>query len=279
MKSYLKFLALTLVALTLVACGGDEQQAATSAAKKVATALDTNTPDGAFKASIAAIRNNDLKALVKTSLTDEQYKEVVAEFEKAKQETPSEEDEAQFQQMMQMLTADGAEETLYAMAEPQLEQARAMLPMLLMMGKDQAAQAIQSNEELPEAQKESAVKISSAAIDWLSSNDILGEESTKKAIAAAVATAKQLDIKSLKEINNMSFDQALEKGSVALGGVKNVLNAYGLSIDDALDSVKLSNVKVDGDKATMDMTMSLFGEEIPQVVNLIKKDGKWVSDK
>lgn len=277
MKSYIKFFVLAVVALTMVACGGDEQEPTGSVAKKVA-AIDTNTPDGAFRASIAALRNNDLKTLVKASLTDEQYKEVVAEFEKAKKDGPSEQDEAQFQQVMQMLTADGAENTLYAMAEPQLEKARAMLPMLLMMGKDQATQAIQSNQDLPQAQKESAIKFSSAAIDWLSSNDILSEEVTKKAISAAISTAKQLDIKSLKEVNDMNFDQALEKGAVALGGLKNILNAYGVSIDDALDSVKLSNVKVNGDKATMDMSMDLFGENISQVVNLIKKDGKWVSE-
>ena len=272
----IKLLFISVALMSLMACG--EDQGAGSAAKEVAK-LDMNSPDGAFKAVVASLRSNDIKTMIQTSLSEEQYNELVAEFEKGKATEVSAADEAQFQQMMGMLTSEGAEDTLYAMAAPQLEQARAMLPMMLMMGKDQAIQGIKTNPMIPEDQRETMSKVAGAAIDWVGENDILSEEVTKGAIAAAVATAKELNMTSLNEVKDMSFDQALDKGAVVLGGVKNIMGAYGISMDDMLDSVELSNVQVNGETATMDMTMELFGEKITQAVNMVQKNGKWVSDK
>lgn len=272
----IKLLFISVALMSLIACG--EDQGAGSAAKEVAK-LDINSPDGAFKAVIASLRSNDIKTMIQTSMSEEQYNELVAEFDKNKATQFSESDEMQFQQMMGMLTSEGAEDTLYAMAAPQLEQARAMLPMMLMMGKEQAIQGIKSNPMIPEGQRESMSKVAGAAIDWVGENDILSEEVTKGAIAAAVATAKELNMSSLNEVKDMSFDQALDKGAVVMGGVKNIMGAYGISMDDMLDSVELSNVQVNGETATMDMTMELFGEKITQAVNMVQKNGKWVSDK
>ncbi len=278
MKKQFKLISLLLIAaIGLVACGGDEK-GANSAAKEIAE-LDTNSPDGAFMASVAAMKSNDLASLIKNSLSAEQYNELVTEFENNKSTSFSEADKAQFAQTMGMLTSDGAEDTLFAMAAPQLEQARAMLPMMLMMGKDQVIQGIKNNPMLPEAQRDSAATVVGAAMDWAGENDILSEDKTKAAIAAVVSTAKALNMTSLDEVQNMSFDQALEKGSVVFGGVKDVLGAYGISMNDMLDSVEVETVDVQGDKATMNVKFDVFGEEVKQVMNMVKKDGVWVGEK
>lgn len=278
MNRYTKVLSLLMIAMFgLVACGGDEGDNK-SAAEQMAE-LDTNTPDGAFLASVAAMKSNDLASLIKNSLSEQQYDELVTEFENNKTTQFSEADKAQFAQTIGMLTADGAEENLFAMAKPQLEQARAMLPMMLMMGKDQVLQGIKSNPMLPEAQRDSAATVVGAAMDWAGENDILSEEKTKAAIAAVVDTARALDMKSLEEVQSMSFDQALDKGSIALGGVKDVLGAYGISLDDMLNSVEVQKVDVQGDTATMNVSFDVFGEQINQVMNMVKKDGVWVGEK
>ncbi len=276
MKTQFKFISILLIVMMgLTACGGDEGSG--SAATEIAK-MDTNTPDGAFMASIAAMKANDLKSLIKSSLTNEQYNELVTEFENNKTTNFSEADKAQFAQTIGMLTSDGAEDNLYAMVEPQLEQARAMLPMMLMMGKDQVLQGIKQNPMLPEAQRDSAATIVGAAMDWAGENDILNEDKTKAAIAALVSTAKALDMTSLDDVQNMSFDQALDKGSIAFGGLKDVLGAYGISMDDMLNSVEIGDVNVDGDKATMNVSFDVFGENVSQVMNMVKKDGVWVGE-
>ena len=277
MSKYTKVMSLLLIAMFgLVACGGDD--GANSAADEMAK-MDTSTPDGAFMASVAAMKSNDFAALIKNSLSEAQYNDLVTEFENNKTSNFSEADKAQFAQTITMLTADGAEENLYAMAAPQLERARAMLPMMLMMGKDQIIQGIKTNPMLPETQRDSAATVVGAAMDWAGENDILSDEKTKAAIAAVVSTAKALDMQSLDQVQNMSFDQALEKGSVAFAGVKNVLGAYGISMDDMLNSVEVDNVNVDGDKASMNVSFDVFGEEVKQVMTMVKKDGVWVGEK
>ena len=255
----------------MVACGGSDDNSAEAEIAK----LDTNTPDGAFKASIAALKSNDIHALIKNSLSEEGYNELVSEFEKNKTSEIPEADKAQFAQAVAMLTADGAEDQLFAMVSPQLEQAKAMVPMMLMMGKDQMLQGIKDNPMIPEGQRDAMTQVASAAMDWVGENDLFSEDKTRGAIAAVVATAKALDMKSLDEVQNMSFDDALGKGSIALGGLKDVLNVYGLSMDDMLDSVKVSDVNVDGDNATMNVSYEIFGETMTQAMEMMKKDGVW----
>ncbi|MFC3195314.1 hypothetical protein ACFODZ_13760 [Marinicella sediminis] len=274
MKTRIHVLWIMLVAVIgLSGCGGDDNSAAGEIAQ-----MDTDTPDGAFMASIAAMKSNDLKSLIKNSLSDEQYNELVTEFENNKTGNFSEADKAQFASAISMLTSDGAEENLYQMVEPQLEQARAMLPMMLMMGKDQVLQGLKTNPMLPESQRDSAVAVVGAAMDWAGENDILSEDKTKAAIAALVNTAKELDMNSLDDVQNMSFDQALEKGSIAFGGVKSILGAYGISMDDMLSSVEISDLEVNGDQANMNVSFELFGETVTQPMNMVKKDGVWVGD-
>jgi len=277
MKTFLSNLALlSLFAFALVSCGGDEPEVK-SAAAEIAK-MDTDSPEGAFKASILALKSNDLKSLFKQSMTDEQYNELASEFEKNKASGFSESDKMQFAQTMQMLTADGAEDQLMAMVGPQLEQARAMMPMMLAMGKDQMIMSIKNNPMLPENQREASAEVAGAVVDWLGENDVLSEDITRKALREVIKTAKALDMTSLDALQNMSFDQALDKGSLALGGFKNVLDVYGISMDDMVDSMDVSNVQVNGDKATMDVAFEIFGKEISQSMNMIKKNGKWISE-
>ncbi|MCF6299594.1 MAG: hypothetical protein L3J52_00485 [Proteobacteria bacterium] len=265
------WLIMITLAFLLAGCGGDD-----SAEKQIAK-LDTNTPDGAFNANIIALKNNDIRALILNSVSKEDYDKLVTEFENSKTAGNSDAQKEQFVKTVSMLTADDAEENLYQQIAPQLEMARNMLPMM-MMGKDQMLQGIGSSPMVPDDQKDNLTKIASAAMDWVAENDIFSEELTKNAIGVVVRTAKNLNLNTLDEVQNMNFDQALEKGSIVLGGVKSVLNTYGISVDTMLDSVQISDVQVNGDTASMKVGFEIFGELIDQTINMNKKDGKWVSE-
>lgn len=274
MKRNIQILLLALLVTLLQACGGDES----GSAEKAIAKLDTNTPDGAIMAAIQSLKANDINALMRASMSEADYNKAVAEFENAKK-TPSESDKAQFAQMMGMLTADGAEDQLMAMATPQLEKMRAQLPMMLMMGKGMISQSIESNADIPADQKETVTKVANALMDFLSNNDILSEEVTRKALSSAIQTAKDLDMKSLDELQNMSYDQAMVKAGVVMGGVKNLMGAYGISLDDLLDSIQISDVVTNGDNASMKLAYEFLGESFKQDVKMVKKDGKWTAEK
>ncbi len=240
--------------------------------------MGLDIPEGAFMAVIESIKQNDVKSLMQVSMSKDEYNKAVAKFENEKM-SPSESDKAQFEQMMGMLTLDGAVDQLMAMATPQLEQARAQLPMLLMMGKGMASSAIQASPDIPADQKEASTMIINAIMDFAGENDILSEEVTRKAISAAVATAKSLNMKSLDELQNMSFDDAMGKAGLVMGGVKNVMGAYGISLDDVLNSIDVSDVQTNGDNATMKVAYKFLDKTFNQNVKMVKKDGKWIADK
>jgi major membrane immunogen (membrane-anchored lipoprotein) len=273
MQKHIKILMILMLVTLLQACGGSDDPVEKAMAK-----IDTDSPDGAMLSVVHALKNNDIKALMQSSMSSADYDKAVAEFEKAKM-SPSESDKAQFAQMMGMLTGDGSVDQLMAMATPQLEQMRAQLPMMLMMGKGMASSAIQSSADIPTDQKESATKIVNTLMDFVSNNDILSEEVTRKAITAAVDTAKSLDMNSLDELQNMSFDDTLDKASLVLGGTKKIFNVYGISIDDVLSSIKVSDVNNSGDSAVMKVAYEFLGESFSQDVNMKKVDGKWTADK
>ncbi len=274
MKKQFNILIIVMLVALLQACGGGDDPAAKAVAK---AKQDTSTPNGAFMSMIQAFKSNDVKALMQASLADEDYQKAIAEFETQKSK-PSESEKAQFAQMMGMLTGDGSVDKLMAMAAPQLEQARTQLPMLLMMGKGMVGPSIQSSPDIPEDQKESLTKIANAFIDYASETDLLSEEITRKAITTAVDAAKSLNMTSLDEVQNMSFDQAMDKASLVMGGVKNVLSVYGISVDDMLNSVKVSDVVENGDSANMSLAYDFFGESYNQTVKMKKVNGQWVAD-
>jgi hypothetical protein len=142
-----------------------------------------------------------------------------------------------------------------------------------------ASQAIQSSPDIPDGQKETATRLIGALMDFVGENDILSEEVTRDAILAAISTAKNLDMESLADIQNMSFEQAMSKASIVMGGAKNVLGVYGISIDDLMSSVKISDVVENGDNATMNIAYDFLGQTFDQDVKMVKKDGKWLTDK
>lgn len=272
MKKQLNLLIIIMLLAFLQACGGDDP------AEKAIAKLDTSSPNGAFMAMVQALKSNDVKALMQASMNAEDYQKAITEFD-SKKSAPSESEKAQFTQTMGLLTGDGAVDKLMAMATPQLEQARTQLPMLLMMGKGMVGPSIQSSPDIPEDQKESLTKIANAFIDYASETDLLSEEITRKAITTAVDTAKSLNMVSLDEVQNMSFDQAMGKASIVMGGVKDVLSVYGISIDDMLSSIKVSDVVENGDTANMNLAYDFFGESFTQTVKMKKVNGQWVADK
>ena len=73
----------------------------------------------------------------------------------------SAEDRAQFQEMITELTADGAEDAMYAKIEPDLlsfkETAALQMPMYVGMGRGILAAGVQQREDLSAEQKTQAV--------------------------------------------------------------------------------------------------------------------------
>ena len=56
------------------------------------------------------------------------------------------------------------------------------------------------------------------------------------------------------------------------------MGVYGISIDDMLESVKISDVVENGDSASMKLAYDFFGESFNQTIKMKKVDGQWLAD-
>jgi hypothetical protein len=190
----------------------------------------------------------------------------------------TDEDRKKFADQMAKLTAPGAEDKLFAEAEPQLkklEAQAAQIPMMIAMGQGFLQSAIQQNQDLTEEQKKQSAALVDAAAKWAQGVKFTDPALAKAAIAAVSKTARDLNFKSLDEVRALNYDQGMVKAGIALAGAKQVAGAYGLKIDEWLDSVKTETVSTTGDAAKVKVTYSAFGQPFTTESELVKADGKW----
>jgi major membrane immunogen (membrane-anchored lipoprotein) len=271
-----KLLSLAVLALLLVACGNQSESNEKAAGAKALAKLDTSTPQGALMANLNAMKHNDLKALMQANMTPEEYERAKAEWAKNKAKF-SEADKARFAATMQMLTSEGAEDQIMAMVEPQLQQVQAMLPMMLMMANEEMIDQKISAAPIPDDQKDSAKAVALAVVEWAKQADLGSPEKARKAVAVVVGTARDLGIKSLDEVEKLSFEEALAKGGQVLGGTKGALKVYGIDLDGMLDSVTIKDVKQNGDSADVVVAFEFLGKPLEQKMKMVRKNGRWIS--
>lgn len=276
-----KFVAtLALASLfTLAACNKDE--AATPVAETPASAAKkTDDPVEAVNSILAKIKANDLAGVAALALPPAKLDEARAKWAKEKTENPaSAEEKASFAEQMAKHTAPDAEATLYAELEPKLAefetQMAPQLPMLIGMGQGFAMQAINENQDLNEAQKKQATEVIGALAGWAQTAKFADRDLAKKAISLVVKTARDLDVKTLDEVEALDFDGMLGKAGIAFGGIKNLMALYGIDVDATLASAKPALISQDGDAAKVGITYTFLGKQITSETDMVKVDGRW----
>ena len=88
-------------------------------------------------------------------------------------------------------------------------------------------------------------------------------------------TARKLDLDSLTELHQMSFDQALAKGDLLLAGLKDIVAVYGLEVDDFLDSFEATTLSENGNEAVVAMSYEFLGTRHTTQAEMEKIGGRW----
>lgn len=272
----MKRLALALcLSLALFGCGKEEAPA--DAAKVAAAAPQPNGPVQQIEQSLAALRNNDLRALMGIALPKEQLAELRAEYEKARAEAITEEDRKQFEDSVGKLLADGGIDSMMAELEPKLAEMKAQLPMIIGIGMMAMQQGVQASTEFSEAQKAQMGQMLSGLQSWAMSTDFADPARLRQALEALKAGVEQSGIRSVDDLNALNYEQMLAKAGPVLGGVKGALSAYGLDVNAVLASVKPSLVSQEGDVARVKIDYTLFNTPLSMETELTRKDGFWYS--
>jgi hypothetical protein len=250
--------------LLLAACGSKSQSTAQA------------TPDGAVMQWVAALKKDDLSALLKNATTDAEFTKLRADWSKQMSEAPSAEEKAQFAMTMTMLTAPDAENALMLKVEPELAKMKPQVDMLLGMFEGMASAAMASSATLtPQEQEQGRVAVQ-AIVETLRKNDITDPGRARKAVGIVCKTARKLELKSLEDVQKLSFDAALARGNHLLAGTKDLLDVYGFSVDGVLTSIQARTLTQSGDKATVEVRYTLMGIERTQQTEMVRVGGRWV---
>ncbi|MCR6701523.1 MAG: hypothetical protein NVV68_10405 [Dokdonella sp.] len=134
---FAKSLRIAGLALSLVLATACSKETPSGETASPAAAKSAAGPEAAIHRSVALLKAGDIGGLIAHSLPPADYAKVKAEWGQD-QDPPTDEERAQFAEMMAKLTAPDAEQTLYAEIEPQLTafdaQYQQQLPMYVNMG-------------------------------------------------------------------------------------------------------------------------------------------------
>ena len=285
MSSSLVRLAL-VAALAAAAVGCNQQAAPTATATAPAPAPVAvpvaATPDATIQASVRALRANNVGALLENALPAGEVAKMKADWSKEMNKDPvTDEDRRKFSEEMTKLTAPGAEDKLYAELEPQLkqfeQQSAQQMPMMIAMGQGFVQSTIQQSKDLTEQQKQQTLALIDATAKWAQTAKFTDAGLAKQSISVICKAARDLNLKTLDEARALTYDQAMQKASIVLAGIKQVLALYGLSMDKALDSIKTEVVSTSGDAAKVKVSYTAFDQPFSTESDLVKVDGKWYS--
>jgi hypothetical protein len=263
-----------LATLLLGACHGKNEAASSGG----------STPEAALQASVDLLKAGDFNGLWKHALPPADYANLRADWARHQQDPRpiTAEDRAKFDETMQRLTAPDAETRLYAELQPKLvsmqQQYKDQLPVLISVGEALVKSAVSQSKSLDDAQKTQADSVIAVLAPWAQQTPWFDQARAKQAVGVAVATARKLDLKTPEQLRSMDFDAAMGKYSTGYAGLKQLLAIYGLSVDETLDSVRLTPVSSSHGHAVVKVDYTLLGKPLSTESKLVLQDGRWYSE-
>jgi uncharacterized protein YaiI (UPF0178 family) len=263
-----------LAALLLSACHGRNEAASPGG----------STPEAALQASVDLLKAGDFGGLWKHALPPADYANLRADWARHQQDPRpiTAEDRARFDETMQRLTAPDAETRLYAELQPKLasmqQQYKDQLPVLISVGEALVKSAVSQSKSLSDTQKTQADSVIAVLAPWAQQAPWFDQARAKQAVGVAVATARKLDLKTPEQLRSMDFDAAMGKYSTGYVGLKQLLAIYGLSVDETLDSVRLTPVSSSHGHAVVKVDYTLLGKPLSTESKLVQQDGRWYSE-
>jgi len=262
-----------VLGLALAGCQSEPQQAADE------KTLSADSPADAATRIARDLKDNNLLGAVQAAVPPAHFEKLKLEYEQGRQEPASDEDRASFAENMAKLTAPDAEQALMAELEPVLQkfeaEMAAQMPLMIGMGRAFSQQWLQESKELSDEQKKQAGDLLDAIAKWLQEVKFTDRELARQAIGKAVSTARALQLKTIDDLQALSFEQAMAKGGIAFAGIKDILALYGMKVDEALGSVSASVLAQEGDSAKISMQYRLFGQPLQVETDMVRRDGRW----
>ncbi|HEX5754949.1 MAG TPA: hypothetical protein VFY12_01175 [Arenimonas sp.] len=264
-----RFAALLLLGLLLAACRGEQA---------VPTADD---PAAAIRAQAQALRDNDLARYAELSLPPALYAGMERRWnEAAASAAPVDAlQRAEFDEMLQRLTAKNAEVELFRLYNKRMDtlekEIAGQWPMLQATAGIFLKAAVDNNAELDAEEKAHAQASIAAVLAWVTPELLTDRERARLAITELAASARQLELTSLEQTRQLNLQQALAKGGIAMAGLKRVGRIYGFDADASLDALQVEYLEGDEQRARLRLRYPLLEQEIAVEIEMQRRDGGW----
>jgi hypothetical protein len=268
------FVLLPLFIALLSACHGKDESSQPGG----------STPEAALQGSVDLLKAGDFNGLWKHSLPPADYANMRADWghHQHDQQPITAEDRAKFNETLQKLTEPDAENKLYAELQPKLtamqQQYKDQMPVLISVGEALVKSGVAQSKTLSETQKTQANGVLDVLAPWVQQTPWFDQAKAKQAVGVAVATARKLDLKDPEQLRSMSFDDTMGKYATGYAGLKQLLTIYGLSVDDTLNSIKLTPLSNSGGHAVVKIDYTLLGKPLSTESKLVQQDGRWYSE-
>lgn len=271
-----KLLTLTLMAAGLVAF--QAPALASSNPSNAALAAAANVPDPAAQIEDLAylFRQDNVTGIVQSLVPASKWDQVRAMYEVKRMEPISDEDRAEFDENIGRFVAADAVEQLMAEIEPKLEESRPKLPGAMLMGMGAIQMAINSEEgDLTPEQRESLRLAFPGIQEWAASTDFLSSETMRQALTIVTDAARRSGISSLDELKSLPLESALDRAGGVLAAAKDAVRLYGIDLDAIADSLQVDVLEIDGDKARVRTTVTVFNAPVSAEHDLVLVEGRW----
>lgn len=232
------------------------------------------TPHEAVLAQVRALRNDDMESLVRSFVTDEQFDAMASAWEEERRRTPDPKENAEFTEAMARIAAPNAEAELWPDLKAGLDEMRPQMAMMMPMFEGMA-QAELANQDMSADERRLAEALLNSFKSSTLQNKITDEKTARKALGIVCSTARSLQVKTLDDVYELSFEQLLARGGVALRGVKQIAGLYGIELNGWLSSFKARTVHTDGDYAVVRIDYTVFGVKDSTEVEMRRVSGRW----
>ncbi len=243
-----------------------------------------STPTAAVEGSVELIKTGDFNGLWKHTLPPADYATLRSDWASQQQKQPpvTDQDRARFNDTMQQLTGPDAETKLYAELQPKLAMMESkykdQIPVLISVGEAMLKNAVAQSKSVAAEQKTQINAALDVLAPWAQQAPWFDAAKAKQTVTIAVTTARKLDLKSPDQLHTMDFDTTMSKYSIGYAGLKQLLANYGLSVDDTLDSVKVSELENSNGHARVKIDYTLLGKPLSSESKLVQIDNRWYSE-
>ena len=240
-------------------------------------------PVAAVEGLAEAIRDNDLVRYSKLSLPPKLHARMMQRWTEEQALAPAltEAQRKDHARYMKQMMEPGAEAKLFKRYESKLSKFQSELhsqwPMMQGGARIFVTGAIKANEDLTPAERDHAMAISQAVLKWLNPKVFDDKEKAREAISVICRMAREVNLPQAEQMRQLSMTATLEKGGIALKGLKDIGLIYGVDANESLDKMdaKLIDADASGNDATVEVNYVLLDQNIRFEIDMTRIDDRW----